>query len=194
MTAILLRLLPFKWWIVGAAVVSIFVYIGALKVDVWRAENALAESMSIRAQEREDLSSAIALRAQEREAAADAARELSEEYRLEDQRRASAIRSVVSEAIKTSEAVALDANSVRAAHDRLLHRYRAALAASRRPSGDSSAPTGSPATAGADDLSTELLGRVSEAAGRLALIADERGIAGHACEASYDALTGNPRN
>jgi hypothetical protein len=180
MTAILLRLLPFKWWIVGAAVVSIFVYIGALKVDVWRAENALAESMSIRAQERE--------------ASAEAARIQSEEYRLEDQRRASAIRSVVSEAIKTSEAVALDANSVRAAHDRLLHRYRAALAASRRPSGDSSAPTGSPATAGADDLSTELLGRVSEAAGRLALIADERGIAGHACEASYDALTGNPRN
>jgi hypothetical protein len=176
----LLRLVPFQYYIAAAVAAGLLLALGAqtLRVNVLRA----------------DLSSAIALRAQEREIAAENALHQSEEYRLEDQRRASAIRSVVSEAIKTSEAVALDANSVRAAHDRLLHRYRAALAASRRPSGDSSAPTGSPATAGADDLSTELLGRVSEAAGRLALIADERGIAGHACEASYDALTGNPRN
>jgi hypothetical protein len=175
MTALLLRLLPFKWWIVGGAfaLVCSAWLVQTLRVQVLRAD--LAESMS--------------LRAQEREASAEAARIQSEEYRIEDQRRASAIRSVVGEAIKLSEAVALDANSVRAAHDRLLQRYRAALAASRRAPGDPPAPPGSPATTASDDLSTELLGRVSEAAGLLAAEADKRGIAGNACVKSYEALT-----
>jgi Na+-translocating ferredoxin:NAD+ oxidoreductase RnfC subunit len=173
MTALLLRLLPFKWWIVGGAfaLVCSAWLVQTLRVQVLRAD--LAESMS--------------LRAQEREASAEAARIQSEEYRIEDQRRASAIRSVVGEAIKLSEAVALDANSVRAAHDRLLQRYRAAL--SRRAPDDPAPATGSPPTAAADDLSTELLGRVSEAAGLLAAEADKRGIAGNACVKSYEALT-----
>jgi hypothetical protein len=171
----LLRLVPFQYYIAAAVAAGLLLALGAqtLRVNVLRA----------------DLSSAIALRAQEREIAAENALHQSEEYRLEDQRRASAIRSVVGEAIKLSEAVALDANSVRAAHDRLLQRYRAALAASRRAPGDPPAPEGSPTTASTDDLSTELLGRVSEAAGLLAAEADKRGIAGSACVQSYEALT-----
>jgi hypothetical protein len=166
---------PFRWYVIGGAF--------ALVCGAWLVQTLRVNVL------RADLSSAIALRAQEREAAADAARELSEEYRLEDQRRASAIRSVISEAIKTSEAVALDANSARAAHDRLLQRFRAALAASRQTPGDPAPSTGSPPAAAADDLSAQLLGRVSEAAGLLANEADKRGIAGHACVKSYEALT-----
>jgi hypothetical protein len=37
----------------------------------------------------------------------------------------------------------------------------------------------------------DLLGRVGEAAQLYARVADERGIAGLACEKSYDALKGN---
>jgi hypothetical protein len=173
----LLKLVPFQYYIAAAVAAGLLLALGAqtLRVNIYRA----------------DLAESISLRAQEREISAAAARIQSEAYRIEDQRRASAIRSVISEAIKTSEAVALDANSARAANDRLRERVAALVARSRAPR-NPAAPSGSPPAGDAADVLADMLGRVSEAARQLALIADERGTAGLACERSYEALNARP--
>ncbi|HHY6927773.1 TPA: DUF2514 family protein [Burkholderia ambifaria] len=72
-----------------------------------------------------------------------------------------------------------------------LRKQVAALVADVRRAG---ASAGSPATGDALDLLADLLSRTDEAAGELARIADERGIAGWQCERSYDALIGEARN
>jgi len=171
--SLLLSLLPYKWWGVGAIVASLLL---ALGVQTLRLGSA-----------RVDLASSITARAQERAAAEAAARTASEEARIEEQRRASAIGRVVNAAIKSAEAVVSDNAAVRAAHDRLLGRYRAAFRGAA-PGNPSAADSGPPASA-AESLSTDLLARLGEAARQLAAVADERGIAGNACVKSYESLT-----
>jgi len=72
-----------------------------------------------------------------------------------------------------------------------LRKQVAALVADARRA---AASAGSPATGDALDLLADVLGRTDDAAGELAKIADERGIAGQQCERSYDALTGNAQS
>lgn len=53
---------------------------------------------------------------------------------------------------------------------------------------DSAVAAGGAAACDALDLLADVFGRADEAAGKLARIADERGIAGEQCQADYDAL------
>jgi hypothetical protein len=92
------------------------------------------------------------------------------------------------DAKKTADTAVAAARASDAASD-LLRKQFAAFTASVR---SSAAPSGSTPTYGgtdALDLLTGLLGRIDDAAGRLAEFADAAHIAGLACERSYDALT-----
>ncbi|MCQ0034202.1 DUF2514 family protein [Burkholderia glumae] len=68
-----------------------------------------------------------------------------------------------------------------------LRKQVAELVADARRAGTAA---GSSATGDALDLLADLFGRADEAAGELAKIADERGIAGKQCERNYDTLKG----
>lgn len=171
--SLLFSLLPYKWWGIGAIVASLLLALGVQTLRLSANKTELAVS-------RQAFSDYTAK-------AEAAARTASEESRVEEQRRASAIGRVVNAAIKSAEAVVSDSAAVRAAHDRLLSRYRAALRGAAP--GDPAIAAGSPPAAAAADLSTELLARLGEAARQLALVADERGIAGSACVRSYESLT-----
>ncbi len=54
---------------------------------------------------------------------------------------------------------------------------------------DPAAPNSCAAARAAVDLLADLFGRASDRAAQLARVADDRGVAGQACERAYDALT-----
>jgi hypothetical protein len=172
-------ILPFlstwKWWLIGGAFALLAAAWGVQTVRLSANKTELAVSRQAHA---EYVAKSEA-----------AARQLSEEYRIEDQRRASAIRSVVQNAIQITEAVAADAASARSASDRLRDRISALVAASRKASRDPAAPPGSASAPDALDLLADVQRRTEEAAGQFARIADERGTAGLTCERAYGALT-----
>ncbi|WP_081067003.1 DUF2514 family protein [Burkholderia multivorans] len=107
--------------------------------------------------------------------------------RNEFRRQLAAQQEIATHAAKERDQARRDAAAADGAADGL-RRQVAALVADARRAG---AAAGSPATDGALDLLADLFGRADEAAGELARIADERGIAGQQCQRSYDALTGN---
>lgn len=105
--------------------------------------------------------------------------------RAEEQRRTAAQSEIAKDANKQRTAALADAFAARAAAGSLQQRVDQLVAAARHPA----AAAGSPAAGDALDLLADVLGRADEAAGELAKIADERGIAGKQCEADYDSLT-----
>jgi hypothetical protein len=175
MTALLLRLVPFQYYIAAAVAAGLLLALGAqtLRVNVLRA----------------DLSSAIALRAQEREIAAENALHQSEEYRLEDQRRAKALQGIVNDTIQKAEAVAADAADSRAAADRLRQRVAAIVAANRQAAPSPAASEGSPPAPDAVGMLAELYRRLDEIAQLYAGVADATHNAGHACERAYNEVS-----
>lgn len=91
---------------------------------------------------------------------------------------------VIHDATEQARRARTDADRAAAAERRMLERLRAAGGASTHPAAaGASAPAGE--TAG---MHADLLGRCVSDLRRMAAIADERGIAGQACERSYDAL------
>ncbi len=93
----------------------------------------------------------------------------------------------VDAATTQAAAAAADAARQRTAAERL----RARLAARQTdlgPRDPAAAASGPPAAAGSC-VPADLFGRVLDAAGQLAAIADQRGVAGQACERAYQALT-----
>ncbi|MCO1349941.1 DUF2514 domain-containing protein (plasmid) [Burkholderia vietnamiensis] len=107
--------------------------------------------------------------------------------RNEIRRRLAAQQEIATDAAKERDQARADAAVADGAADGL-RKQVVALVADVRRAGTSA---GSSATGDALDLLADLLGRTDEAAGELARIADERGIAGRQCERSYDALIGD---
>ena len=106
----------------------------------------------------------------------------------EERRRVQALSEVANEAQRMANRTRGDADVARAALERL--RDRAARGDGLRVARPAAASA--PASAAAD-LSSDVLGRLGEAARQLAQIADDRGVAGDACEAAYDALENRPK-
>lgn len=105
---------------------------------------------------------------------------------VETTRRVTAQREIVRDAtLSTTQARSAEARAVAAA-DRL-RRRAAALAASHSSCDTAVASPGAAASSPAD-LLADVRGRLVEAARQLAVEATRRGIAGSACERSYDAL------
>lgn len=105
--------------------------------------------------------------------------------RTEEQRRTAAQSEIANEAARQRSAALGDAFAARAAADGLRKQVAALLSRAQHPTAAAgSAPAGDPIGVLADVLES-----ADERAGRLAEIADERGIAGQQCERDYDALT-----
>ncbi|MET3554772.1 DUF2514 family protein [Burkholderia sp. 567] len=107
--------------------------------------------------------------------------------RSEIRRQLAAQQEIATDAAKERDQARRDAAAADGAADGLRKQVAALVADVRR----AGASAGSPATGDALDLLADVLGRTDEAAGELAKIADERGIAGQQCERSYDALIGD---
>lgn len=105
--------------------------------------------------------------------------------RTEEERRTAAQSEIANEAARQRSAALGDAFAARAAADGLRKQVAALLSRAQHPAATAgSAPAGDPIGVLADVLES-----ADERAGRLAEIADERGIAGQQCERDYDALT-----
>ncbi|MGV0128838.1 DUF2514 family protein [Burkholderia gladioli] len=105
--------------------------------------------------------------------------------RTEEQRRTAAQSEIANEAARQRSAALGDAFAARAAADGLRKQVAALLSRAQHPAtAAGSAPAGDPIGVLADVLES-----ADERAGKLAEIADERGIAGQQCERDYDALT-----
>ncbi|MGS1071536.1 DUF2514 family protein [Burkholderia glumae] len=104
--------------------------------------------------------------------------------RTEEQRRTAAQSEIANEAAQQRSAALGDAFAARAAADSLRKQVSALLSrAEHSTAASGSAPAGDPIGVLADVLES-----ADERAGKLAEIADERGIAGQQCERDYDAL------
>ncbi len=150
----------------------------ALGVQTWRVESVyktLAAEQAARQADR--------IAAQQAVIAATAA------FRVEEQRRTAAIQEAAHAAEKQVTQARADALSAGAAADRL--RERAARLASRGcavPVNTAVASNSTPAD-NAGLVLWDVLGPVVEEARRLASLADDRGIAGQACEWGYDKVS-----
>jgi hypothetical protein len=119
---------------------------------------------------------------------ATAAAAASEQARAEEQRRVTAQQEITDETTRQSNV----AQTARAGADAAAVglRARAAVVAARcdRATSDPAAASPSPAAGAPGDLLADVLGRLDAAGRELAATADQRGIAGAACERSHDAL------
>ena len=124
----------------------------------------------------------------ERAAMATAAASASEAARIEEQRRDAAQRKVVDDA--TNALAAARADALRAGATVAGLRTAASIAAARcnRTPDDPGTVEPSAPASDAGSVLADMLGRAADMAGRLAAVADERGVAGTACERAYDAL------
>ena len=108
----------------------------------------------------------------------------------ENQRRQAATEKADAEAQEQLAAARTDAERAGSALERLQQRLAAAEQRSR-DAGNAITAQLSQAAESAARVRADLLGRVGEAAQLYAGVADERGIAGSACEKAYDAVKGN---
>jgi tRNA A37 N6-isopentenylltransferase MiaA len=103
----------------------------------------------------------------------------------ETERRVAAIQEVVHATQQSASAVAADASTARAQRDAAIVQLRAYVRASALPASAASAAGSAPAD---DGLLAELLEASWQRNLSLAAEADQRGVAGSACERSYDSL------
>jgi len=109
-----------------------------------------------------------------------------EAARAEERRRTAAVEKVRDDAQKEAAAAAADAAGLRAERDGL--RAHANALASAAVSRNPNLAHGSPAGADAIDLLAYMLGRVSDRATEVAIVADRARVAGLTCERAFDAL------
>jgi len=107
----------------------------------------------------------------------------------ENQRRQAAIERADADAQKQLDQARSDAERAGSALERLRQRLAAAEQRSRDAGNSITAQLGQAAESAAR-VRADVLGRLGAAAGLYADIADQRGIAGGACEKSYDGLRG----
>ena len=108
----------------------------------------------------------------------------------ENQRRQAATEKADAEAHEQLASARIDADRAGSALERLQQRLGAAEKRSR-DAGNAITAQLSQAAEDAARVRADVLGRVGEAAQLYAGVADERGIAGSACEKAYDAVKGN---
>jgi hypothetical protein len=117
-----------------------------------------------------------------------------EANRAEEQRRAASLQGNVDEAEKKLAAARADIAIRDAAAGRLQQRVATLVARAREAARN---PQPAASSAPADDpagMLADVLGRCVARVRLLATVADERGIAGNACQASYDALSPEPES
>lgn len=122
--------------------------------------------------------------------AALAAKQAESDARAEERRTATAQLEVIRDAHTAQvQRLQVDADAARGAAGKLRERVDTLAATAREAARNPAAAGGSAPAEEAIGLLAELQRRADERAGILARIADERGIAGEACERSYDSLT-----
>lgn len=119
-----------------------------------------------------------------------AAASASEAARLEEQRRAAAQQEIVDESVRIQARVVADAAAARDAAGGLRERVAAVAARCGASAPDPAASAPGPAASSPGDLLADVFGRLVVRAGELAVVADQRGAAGSACERAYDSLRG----
>ncbi len=125
--------------------------------------------------------------------AALAAKQAEADARAEERRMATAQLEVIRDAQAAQvQRLQVDAAAARGAADRLRERVESLVAAAREAASNPAASGGGPPAGDAVGMLAELQRRADERAGILARIADERGIAGEACERAYSSLTVPP--
>ncbi|MFM9424323.1 hypothetical protein RCH10_000751 [Variovorax sp. GrIS 2.14] len=121
--------------------------------------------------------------------AAESARIAEHGERAEEARRVGEQRKALNDAAKETDVKTTELATAVADRQRLLGRIAAYSAAARRASEDRTPLPSGASASGAIGVLADVLGRCDLRAQRLAEIADARGIAGRACERSYDALS-----
>jgi hypothetical protein len=103
-------------------------------------------------------------------------------------KRAKIITEAADAATIQAQADRVAADRARSAFERLQQRVSTAQAAGTAPAAN--ATPGCPPASAAAAVPADVLGRLGQAAGQLAAIADDRRTAGVACERAFDAMTG----
>lgn len=167
-----LKLIPgWAWWVLALAVVA-----GGQQIRVVSAKYVAAEAQTELANYREEIS--------ERDRLATLA------AFQESQRRQAATEKADAEAQEQLAAARTDAARAGSALERLKLRLAAAEQRSR-DAGNAITAQLSQATESTARMQSDVLGRVGEAARLYAAVADERGVAGAACEKAWEAVRGN---
>lgn len=167
-----LKFVPgWAWWVLALAVVA-----GGQQIRVLSAQSVAAEAQADLANYRTEVSE------RDRRAALFVIQE--------NQRRQVETEKADAEAQEQLAAARTDAERAGSALERLQQRLAAAEQRSRDAGNAITARLGQ-AAEDAARVRADVLGRVGEAAQLYAGVADERGIAGSACEKAYDAVKGN---
>jgi len=161
----------------AAAVLALL--LGGIGVQTWRVHGLQTDLLHEQLARKTELA-----------ALAEAAASASEAARAEEQRRAAATQEAAHAAEKQVTQARADADAAADALRRGLQRAAAAAATAGAVQAGLSAAAAQPGTpaASADLVPADLLGRCGERVRQLALVADERGAAGSACQQSFDAL------
>lgn len=170
----LARLLPFQYWIAGAVAASLLTFAG---VQTLRLASEKREHLHDLAETEKARSMQLAGALME-----------TERQRAIYEGRLSAIHGVVNETIRIAQDIAADADAARGADERLRARTAALTAAARQARSHPAATPGSPAAPDPLDVLADVQRRLVETARELALVADERGNRGLACERIHDSL------
>lgn len=171
MTAWLKFVPGWAWWVVALAVVA-----GGQQIRVLSAQSVASKAQADLATYRTEVSE------RDRRAAMAVIQE--------NQRRQAATEKADAEAQEQLAAARTDAERADSALERLQQRLEAAEQRSR-DAGNAITAQLSQAAQDAARVRADVFGRVGEAAQLYAGVADERGIAGLACQKAYDAVRGN---
>ena len=178
----LLDLLPrgdLAFWVIGAALAAAAGFGAVQTLRLAQARAALAE-------EQRDHAATVAKLQQ-------AAREQAEQMRATEREWRAAQHENAVIARKAREQAAADAAAADAAAGRLRDRFTALAATCHSAAGDSAAVSAGPAAGTPADLLADVLGRMDQAARRIAAYADAASISGEQCAADYQALKGDKR-
>lgn len=164
-----------EYWYIAA--------IGALLALVLIQRAQVSDGRTQAAQAREAL-------ANDRTTYAQAAKTQADEQRAIERTRQEENERIRREAKEQTAAADAAARAADASADQLRGRVAALVAASRRAGANPGAAGRSPGEPDAAGMLASVLSRIDEAAGRYAAAADDAYVAGAACEAAHDSLSG----
>lgn len=165
----------YRWFAIGAAALLALSTIFVQRAEIGHFKVTLAA-------ERAD-------RAREQARAATASLAASEKYRAREEQWTASQQEIANEGQRFAARARRDNVVADASSARLSGRFDAVAAVCRPAAADPAAAAGSAPAQDPGALLADVQRRIDAAAGQLASIAEERGIAGTACERSYDALT-----
>lgn len=168
-------------WLAGGMALVLVVLIGSCSVQTGRMHNAQRALATEKTERRA-----------EHDAADAAALKVNAEYRAHEKQWATAQQEIVDATERKLTQARADATLADAASGRLQQRVATLVATARAAAANPGAAGASPPAGDAVGMLAELQRWADEAAGIYARIADDRGVAGNACERAYDALTVAP--